>query len=76
MLESYFPQQELSLFQRILLIWAFIAFGLVIALQASQSYTEPRPRWTLTTGKNKLVSIFHNIPVSSLVCYGDGFGSQ
>lgn len=51
--ESYFPQQELSLLQRILLIWVFIACGLVVAIQASQSYAEPRPRWTLITEKTK-----------------------
>ncbi|KAI0174509.1 hypothetical protein BJ166DRAFT_150257 [Pestalotiopsis sp. NC0098] len=53
MLESYFPPQELSLLQRILLIWVFIACGLVVAIQASQSYAEPRPRWTLITEKTK-----------------------
>ncbi|KAK9770059.1 hypothetical protein SCAR479_13248 [Seiridium cardinale] len=53
MLDSYFPEQELSLLQRILLIWAFVASGLVIAVQASQSYAEPRPRWTLVQGNNK-----------------------
>jgi hypothetical protein len=40
---------ELTLFQRILLIWVFIACGLVLALQAAQQHVErPWARWKLT----------------------------
>jgi hypothetical protein len=53
MLDTYFPQQDLSLLHRILLIWAFIASGLVVAVQISHSWTEPRPRWTRITNENR-----------------------
>ncbi|KAH6647870.1 hypothetical protein BKA67DRAFT_399973 [Truncatella angustata] len=53
MLDSYFPQQDLSLFQRMLLIWAFIFSGFVLSFKASQTYAEPRPRWTVMTEHNK-----------------------
>ncbi|ORY61402.1 uncharacterized protein BCR38DRAFT_487153 [Pseudomassariella vexata] len=53
LLDTYLPQYELSLFQRLLLIWLFIATGLVLALQASQSVADPRPRWTLLNKEQK-----------------------
>ncbi|KAI0133449.1 hypothetical protein BJ170DRAFT_163181 [Xylariales sp. AK1849] len=53
MLETYFPQQDLSLLQRMLLIWAFVASAFVIVVQISQSWAEPRPRWTVTTSETK-----------------------
>ncbi|RYO89396.1 hypothetical protein DL766_010423 [Monosporascus sp. MC13-8B] len=52
-LYGYLPHYELSLLQRMSLIWAFIACGLVIALQIAQSWAEPRPRWTLLDERNK-----------------------
>ncbi|KAH8903519.1 hypothetical protein BR93DRAFT_931118 [Coniochaeta sp. PMI_546] len=40
---------ELSLVQRMLLIWLFILCGLVLALQAAKQYVErPAPKWRLT----------------------------
>jgi hypothetical protein len=47
---------ELSLFQRILLIWLFIFCGLVLALQAAKQYVErPAAKWRLTA-ETKCVS--------------------
>jgi hypothetical protein len=46
---SFLPAYELSLLQRLLLIWLFIICGLVLGLQASQHYAEnPSKRWFLT----------------------------
>lgn len=53
MLDTYFPEQDLSLLQRMLLIWAFIASGLVVSVQISQSWAEPRPAWTRITAENR-----------------------
>ncbi|RYP76246.1 hypothetical protein DL771_001865 [Monosporascus sp. 5C6A] len=53
LLNAYLPHYELSLLQRMSLIWAFIACGLVIALQIAQSWAEPRPLWTLLDERNK-----------------------
>ncbi|RYP26556.1 hypothetical protein DL768_011696 [Monosporascus sp. mg162] len=53
LLYAYLPHYELSLLQRMSLIWAFIACGLVIALQIAQSWAEPRPRWTLLSERNR-----------------------
>ncbi|KAH8666533.1 hypothetical protein BX600DRAFT_461955 [Xylariales sp. PMI_506] len=47
MLEAYLPEVELTLFHRMGLIWLFIIAGLVVALQVSQSWAEPRPQWTV-----------------------------
>lgn len=49
----YFPHYELSLFQRLLLVWAFTACGLVIVLQIAQSWADPRPQWTVVNEKSK-----------------------
>jgi hypothetical protein len=40
---------ELSPFQRMLIIWVFIAVGLVIAVQVSQAYEQRPPAWTRLT---------------------------
>lgn len=46
---SSLPMYELSLLQRMLLIWLFIACGLVLGAQASQHYAEnPSRSWFLT----------------------------
>jgi hypothetical protein len=46
---SFLPAYELSLFQRLLLIWLFIICGLVLGLQASQHYADkPSKKWFLT----------------------------
>lgn len=46
---SFLPTYELSLFQRLLLIWLFIICGLVLAVQASQRYAQnPSKKWFLT----------------------------
>ncbi|KAK7754482.1 hypothetical protein SLS62_003502 [Diatrype stigma] len=49
----YFPHYELSLLQRLLLVWAFTACGLVIVLQIAQSWADPRPQWTVVNEKSK-----------------------
>ncbi|KAI1846230.1 hypothetical protein JX265_010607 [Neoarthrinium moseri] len=53
MLDSVFPPQDLSLLQRMIFIWVFIASGLVVTVQVSQSWADPRPRWTVVTPENK-----------------------
>ena len=50
---DYLPHYELSLFERLLLIWAFIACGFVIVLQLAQSWADPQPRWTVLDERTK-----------------------
>lgn len=42
---SFLPDYELSLLQRMLLIWLFILCGFVISFQLSQQYAERPPSW-------------------------------
>ncbi|KAK8062885.1 hypothetical protein PG997_014982 [Apiospora hydei] len=52
-LEAYVPHYELSLLDRMLLIWLFIGSAFVVVLQVSQSWMEPRPRWTVLDERSK-----------------------
>ncbi|KAJ9142434.1 hypothetical protein NKR23_g7268 [Pleurostoma richardsiae] len=47
------PHYELSLLQRMLLIWVFIIGGLVIGFQAGQQYAEAPKSWTRLTKETK-----------------------
>ena len=40
--------RDLTLLQRLLIIWLFITCGLVLALQAAKQYVERPGRWKLT----------------------------
>ncbi|KAK6836337.1 hypothetical protein PG995_005868 [Apiospora arundinis] len=53
LLEGYLPQHELSLLDRMLLIWLFIGSAFVVVFQVSQSWMEPRPRWTVIDERSK-----------------------
>ncbi|KAH7311686.1 hypothetical protein B0I35DRAFT_411849 [Stachybotrys elegans] len=45
---------HLTLFQRILFVWAFIAVGLVICFQLASFVADEPPRWTRLTKENRL----------------------
>jgi hypothetical protein len=46
---SSLPTYELSMMQRMLLIWLFIICGLILGAQASQHYAEsPSRKWFLS----------------------------
>ena len=47
--------EGISLLQRLLLVWCFLACGFVIALQIAQSWADPRPRWTVVDERNRSV---------------------
>lgn len=48
-----FSDFQLSPLQRILILWAFVAIGLVIAVQVSQAHEERPLRWTKLTGETR-----------------------
>ncbi|KAI1256616.1 hypothetical protein MGN70_001741 [Eutypa lata] len=54
LLSTYLPHYELSLFQRLLLVWAFTACGFVIVFQVALSWADPRPQWTVLNERSKL----------------------
>jgi hypothetical protein len=53
LLSEHLPYYELSLFQRIAIIWAFIAGGILTGYQLSQLVAENTPRWVVLDSRTK-----------------------
>lgn len=52
---SLIPQYELSMMQRVLLIYAFIFCGMTIGFRAAQQYTERPYPWTQLNDRTRFV---------------------
>jgi hypothetical protein len=52
-ISSLLPHYELSLLQRISLIWLFILCGLVVSFQLSQRYAERPAAWVRLNKETK-----------------------
>jgi hypothetical protein len=54
---AFLPPVELTIFHRIVLIWAWIAAGLLISFQLSQQYSDRPFAWTKLNDRTRYVRL-------------------